>query len=91
METMTNEELKNGLRDRMRNASMVITSAGMYGSEAYSTWIPREHEIAENLDKPIVAVKPEGQKNIPNYIKDSANEMAGWTRASVAQALGKYV
>ncbi|MFD1588140.1 TIR domain-containing protein [Halorientalis brevis] len=90
LETVTNEELENGLRNRMRNASVVITSAGMYGSEAYSTWIPREHEIAEELGKPIVAVKPEGQKNIPGYIEESADETVGWTRASVAQALGEY-
>lgn len=90
LENVTDEELENGLRNRMRNASVVITSAGMYGSEAYSTWIPREHEIAEDLCKPIVAVKPEGQKNIPSYIEESADEIVGWTRASVAHALGEY-
>lgn len=90
LETATDEELQNRLRDRMKNASVVITSAGMYGSEAYSTWIPREHEMAEDLGKPIVAVKPEGQKNIPSYIEESADEIVGWTRASVAHALGEY-
>lgn len=90
LETESYEELENGLRNRMRNVSVVITSAGMYGSEAYSTWIPREHKIAEDLGKSIIAVKPEGQKHIPGYIEESADEIVGWTRASVAQALGEH-
>lgn len=90
LNTKTNGELKGELRKRMQNASVVLTSAGMYASDAYSKWIPIEHDIAEDLDKPVIAIKPEGQENIPAYITEGADDIVGWDRASVVNAVAKH-
>lgn len=90
LDTSTDEELKRELRKRMRNASVVLTSAGMYTSDAHSKWIPIEHDIAEDLGKPVVAIRPEGQERIPTDIKDAADELVGWDRASVVDAIAEY-
>lgn len=90
LDTKTDGELKEELRKRMRNASVVLTSAGMYTSDAYSKWIPIEHDIAEELGKPVIAVKPEGQEKIPADIKEASDELAGWDRASVVEAIANH-
>lgn len=90
LDTKTDEQLRQRLRDRMRNASVILTSAGMYGSEAYSEWIPEEHQIAVELDKPVIAIRPEGQQQLPNTVSEVADTVVGWDRAALIEAIAEH-
>lgn len=80
--------LRSELRNQMKTASVVVVSSGMYG--AHSKWIPEELELAEELDKPVIAIIPEGQSKIPSKIQELADAQAGWRKASLVDALADH-
>lgn len=51
-------QLYNAIEEQIRHASVVLILAGVYSS--YSKWIDKEIEIAQNLNKPILAIEPWG-------------------------------
>lgn len=84
----TDQALEDELYNQIRSASVVIVSAGMYGS--YSKWISRELDIANDLNKPVIAIIPEGQVRVPAKIQNSATEQIGWRRAPLIRALAQH-
>lgn len=81
----TIKQLEEGLRDQIRHATVVLIPAGMY--VAYSTSIQKEIELAKQLGKPIVAVKPWGSEVIPTFIQDNADIIVGWSKDSIVDAI----
>lgn len=84
----TESALRSELRDQMTTASVVVVSSGMYA--AHSKWVPEELELAEELDKPVIAIIPEGQSKIPAKIQEVADTQVGWRKASLVEALADY-
>lgn len=84
----TESALRSELRNQMKTASVVVVSSGMYG--AHSKWISEELELAEELDKPVIAIIPEGQSKVPEKIQAVADTQVGWRRASLVNALAEY-
>ena len=84
----TESALRSELRNQMKTASVVVVSSGMYG--AHSTWIPEELELADELDKPVIAIIPEGQSKVPEKIQEVADTQVGWRKASLVDALAEY-
>lgn len=64
--------------------SVVIVIAGMYSS--YSDWIGKEVRIAEELDKPILSVRPWGAERT-SYISNKADAKAGWNKDSIVSEI----
>ena len=81
----TSKELKNALYERIRLSSGIIIIAGMY--VAYSEWIDYELELAYNLNKPIIAIRPRGQERIPKKIQKYATTIVGWNSNSLIDAI----
>lgn len=88
LDVKTKKELKDKLRIRIALCSCVIILSGMYVS--YSEWIDYEIEIALELGKPIIGIKPRGQERIPTKVNNNADIMVGWTSSSVVQAVREY-
>jgi hypothetical protein len=44
---------------------------------ARKEWIQKEIEMAQKYKKPIIAVVPRGNENVPCVVKDSATEVVG--------------
>lgn len=88
LDVKTKKELKDKLRTRIALCSCVIILSGMYVS--YSEWIDYEIEIALELGKPIIGIKPRGQERIPTKVNNNADIMVGWTSSSVVQAVREY-
>lgn len=88
LDVKTKKELKDKLRTRIDLCSCVIILSGMYVS--YSEWIDYEIEIALELGKPIIGIKPRGQERIPTKVNNNADIMVGWTSSSVVQAVREY-
>lgn len=88
IDASTKPELRKGLRKQIKGASVVLVTSGMYG--AYSEWIEEELIMAANMDKPIIGIRPEGNKQIPAVVKEYADEIAGWRKASVISAIAEH-
>ena len=78
-------QLKDGLTEQIRHASVVIIISGMYA--AHSEWIEYEIHEAVRMGKYIIGLKPWGQERIPFVILNNANVMVGWNRDSLINAI----
>lgn len=85
LDTKTDSELKEKLRNRISSASCIIVLSGMYAT--YSKWIDFEIETAQAMNKAIIGVKPWGQERIPQKIQNASKEMVGWNSSSIIEAV----
>ncbi len=88
LDVNSKRELKEKIRNRISLCSCVIILSGMYVS--YSEWINYEIDVALELGKPIIGIKPRGQERIPLKISNNADVMVGWMSSSVIQAVREY-
>lgn len=78
-------ELYNAIEEQIRHASVVLILAGVYSS--YSKWMDKEIEIAQNLNKPILAIEPWGSEKTSVKVKNSADRIVKWNTASIVNAI----
>lgn len=85
VEGKSDRALKRHIKNKqIKPASVVIVIAGMYST--YSDWIGKEVRIAEELDKPILSVKPwEAERT--SYITNKADATAGWNKTSIVREI----
>lgn len=88
LDTKTDTELRDKLKNRIATASCIIVLSGMYST--YSKWIDFELDTASSMNKPIIGVKPWGQERVPSKIQDISNVMVGWNSNSVINAVREY-
>lgn len=81
-------QLKEAIRRQMQPASCVIILAGVYST--YSKWINIEIELAQSMNKKIIAVEPWGASRTSAIVKNAANETVGWNTSSIVRAIRGY-
>lgn len=81
-------ELEQLLRNQIRGCNCVIVIAGVYPS--YREWIQKEIQIAVEMGKPIIGVRPWGQERISTEVSNNADIIVGWNTESVVQAIRNY-
>ena len=81
-------QLKEAIRRQMQPASCVIILAGVYST--YSKWINIEIELAQSMNKKIIAVEPWGASHNSAVVKNAANETVGWNTSSIVHAIRGY-
>lgn len=85
-------DLEEALKRQIRPVNAVLILAGMYTN--YSEWIEFEVEFSESISKPIIVVKPWGQKRTPTYLQEIAdkpgNTIVGWNIESIVTAIRNY-
>lgn len=85
VEGKSDRALKRHIKNKqIKPASVVIVIAGMYST--HSDWIGKEVRIAEDLDKPILSVKPWGAERT-SYITNKADATAGWNKTSIVREI----
>lgn len=85
VEGKSDRALKRHIKNKqIKPASVVIVIAGVYST--YSDWIGKEVRIAEELDKPILSVKPWGADRT-SYITNKADATAGWNKTSIVREI----
>lgn len=85
VEDKSDRALRRYIKNKqIKPASVVIVIAGMYSS--YNDWIGKEVRIAEELDKPILSVKPWGAERT-SYITSKADSTAGWNKSSIVSEI----
>ena len=86
--TAGDRKLREMLRAQIRPVNCVLIISGMYA--AHRKWIQEEITIAQSYPKPIVGIRPWGNKVTPKVVKDAANEMVGWNTSSIVKAIRKH-
>lgn len=81
----TKSEITDAIKRKISQVNSVIVIAGMYANNR--EWMEKEIEIAQNLSKPIIAVRPWGNQLIPTYIRSIANEIVSWNGDSIVSAI----
>ena len=84
-DTRTDAQLREAIKQKMRPVSCVIVLAGVYASR--SKWIEVEIELAKELNKKIVGVRPRGNERISQLVQDNAYMMVNWNSDSLASAI----
>ena len=79
------EELKNAIRRQMQYANCVVVLAGVYAS--YSKWINIELELAQEMNKKIIAVEYWGTERTSQVVKNVADKVVGWNTNSIVDAI----
>lgn len=80
-------QLKNAIYDKISRSHVVIIPTGMYTH--HSKWIKKEIEGANEFRKPILAVNPHGQERKAGVVLDKADELVGWNKQSLINAIWK--
>ena len=82
------KDLKEALKRQMRPANIIIILAGMYAN--HSDWIEFEMDFADEINKPMIGIRPWGQQRIPKVVQDAVKEMVGWNTSSIVRAIRKW-
>ena len=88
LELPTIKALKEQLRRQIRPVNIVLILAGMY--VAHSDWIKFEIDFANEINKPMIGIRPRGQQRTPLAVQDSVNEIVGWRTDSIVSAIRKW-
>ena len=84
----SDKELRAAIEAKIKGCSCVIILAGVYAT--YSKWINIEIEIAQQYNKPIIAVEYWGSERTSTVVKRSATTTVKWQAKSVADAVRNY-
>jgi hypothetical protein len=77
------------LEAKIQEADCLLVLAAMYFN--HSGWIQSEIEIARDYNKPIIAVRPQGQERMPEALNlIGVSELVGWNKSSIISAIRKY-
>ncbi len=81
----SDNELKAKIEAQIKPCSCVLILAGVYST--YSKWINIEIEIAQRLQKRIIAIEPWGAEKTSTIVKNAADFIVKWNGASVVKAI----
>ena len=84
----TSKEIKDAIRRKINPVNCVVVISGMYYN--HREWMQFEIDYAIEKGKPIVAVKPYGNVNVPAEILHSADIVVNWSTNSIVDAIRKY-
>ena len=76
------------IEERIKQSDCLLVLAGMYVH--HSGWIHSEIEVAEEYQKPIIAVRPQGQERFPLLLTIKATQEVGWNSRSIVAAIRAY-
>lgn len=81
------EALREALRNQMRPTNCILIISGMY--VAYRDWIQHEIDVAAEWGKPIIGIRPRGNKRPPKAVTSVADVMVGWYTPSIIREIRK--
>ncbi len=88
LEAANDVALAAALRKQISPVNIVVILAGMYA--AYSKWISKEMNLADEFRKPMLGVKPWGQLRTPDAVTDRVDELVGWNTSSIVSAIRRH-
>ena len=84
LDEISSRKIENGIRNKMRGCSKVLVLAGNYANKY---WIKKEVQIANELGKEIIAIRPWGNSVVPDYLKKDADVILGFNAKSIIETI----
>ena len=81
-------QLRAAIRNKMQRSSCVLILAGVYST--YSKWINIEIQLAQEMDKKIIAIEPWASSHTSTVVKNAAHEVVKWNTSSILRAIRGY-
>lgn len=81
-------QLRAAIKEQMQHASCVLILAGVYAT--YSKWINIEIELAQQMNKTIIAIEPWGSEKTSIVVKKAADKIVRWNTDSIVAAIRGY-
>ena len=83
--TIPDETDIENLKKQMKSVDVVVILSGLYSRD--KNLIQLEIDIAVELKKPIVIIRPYGMENVPGSIEKVATEVVGWNAPCIIDAI----
>jgi Thoeris protein ThsB, TIR-like domain len=83
--TRTDAGLERALQRQIAPTHIVVIIAGMYAH--YREWLQKEIDMAVEMGKPIIGIKPRGQERIPKAVQEAARVVVGWSTTPIVDAI----
>ena len=76
---------KEDLKEQMKSVDVVVILSGLYSAD--KDLIQREIDVAVELGKPIVMIRPYGLETVPGNIEKKASEVIGWNAGCIVDSI----
>lgn len=76
---------KKQIKEQIKPVDVVVILSGLYSSN--KNLIQQEIDIARELKKPIVIIRPYGMENVPGSIEEAATEVVGWNTSCIVDSV----
>lgn len=76
----TTRRIENAIRAKISGCSKVLVLGGHY---ANSYWIKKEVQIAQAMNKEIIAIRPRNQYSIPTYLQLNADKILPYNARNI--------
>lgn len=73
------------LQEQIKSAGVVIILSGLYNK--YTSVIRKQVDIAKELDKPIIVIRPFGMENVPFELEEIATDIVGWNAPCIIDSI----
>ncbi len=73
------------LKDQIEPADIVIILAGLYSK--HHKLIKTQVNIARDLNKPMVLIRPYGLEEVPAELEEIAEDVVGWNRVCIVESI----
>lgn len=80
----TSREIEYGIRNKIKGCSKVLVLAGNY---ANNYWIKKEVQIANEMGKEVIAIRPWGNTSVPSYLNSNADKIVGFNTKSIIEKI----
>ncbi len=81
----TKEDLKGELRRQIEPTETVIVLSSLY--EPFREWIEFQVNAAQAMKKPVVVLEQFGTGDVPEWLRNRADEIAEWNHRSIEDAV----
>ena len=82
-------EIERAITNKIAHAQVTLVLGGMY--TLYHDWMQYEIDESYRMNKPIIAIRPWGQQNMPGYLIQRADRLVNWNSASIVAAIRELV
>ncbi|PKL72864.1 MAG: hypothetical protein CVV29_06530 [Methanobacteriales archaeon HGW-Methanobacteriales-2] len=75
------------LRNQIEPAEIVVILTGLYSR--HHDLIQAQVKIAQELENPIILIRPYGMEEVPGDLEEIADGVVGWNRVCIVEAIDK--
>ncbi|MDD3985190.1 MAG: TIR domain-containing protein [Methanobacterium sp.] len=83
--SIADKTTKEDLKEQIKPVDVVVILSGQYSIN--KDLIKREIDVAIELNKPIVMIRPYGLETVPESIEQKASEVIGWNAGCIIDSI----